>query len=80
MNYRTKAVYRGGAFVPETRCDLPEDAEVDLLIQGPNVILPAVSDPEQRAWLLRQITDRMKLNPIPAKAPRLTRDELHERD
>ena len=34
MNYRTKAIYRGGAFVPETRCDLPEDAEVDLLVQG----------------------------------------------
>ena len=35
MTYRTKAIYRGGAFVPETQCDLPEDAEVDLLVQGP---------------------------------------------
>jgi hypothetical protein len=79
MNYRTKAVYRGGAFVPETRCDLPEEAEVDLLVQGPSEVPPTVTDPEQRARLLRQITDRMKRNPIPAKAPRLTRDELHER-
>jgi hypothetical protein len=28
---------------------------------------------------LRQVTQRMKRNPIPAEAPRFTRDELHER-
>jgi hypothetical protein len=79
MNYRTKAVYRGGAFVPETRCDLPEEAEVDLLVQGPQLVPPAVTDREQRARVLRQVTERMKRNPIPAEAPRFTRDELHER-
>jgi hypothetical protein len=79
MNYRTKAVYRGGAFVPKTQCDLPEDAEVDLLVQGPSLVPPAVADPAQRARILRQITDRMRQNPIPADAPRFTRDELHER-
>lgn len=79
MNYRTKAVYRGGAFVPETRCDLPEEAEVDLLVQGPRLVSPAVTDREQRARVLRQVTERMKRNPIPAEASRFTRDELHER-
>ena len=79
MNYRTKAVYRGGAFVPETRCDLPEEAEVDLLVQSPRLIPPAVTNREQRARVLRQITERMKRNPIPVEAPRFTRDELHER-
>ena len=79
MTYRTKAIFRGGAFVPETRCDLPEDAEVDLLVQGPLLVPPAITDPEQRACLLRQITERMKRNPIPAAAPPFTRDELHER-
>ena len=79
MNYRTKAVYRGGAFVPETRCDLPEEAEVDLLVQGPRLVPPTVTDREQRAHVLRQVTERMKRNPIPAEAPRFTRDELHER-
>ena len=79
MTYRTKAVYRGGAFVPETRCDLPEEAEVDLLVQGPLVTAPSITDPEQRARVLRQITERMKRNPIPAEAPQFSRDELHER-
>jgi len=79
VNYRTKAVYRGGAFVPETRCDLPEEAEVDLLVQGPRLVPPTVTEREQRARVLRQVTERMKRNPIPAEAPRFTRDELHER-
>ena len=70
MTYRTKAIYRGGAFLPKTQCDLPEDAEVDLLVQGPLAIPPAITDPQQRARLLRQITERMKRNPIPAAAPR----------
>jgi hypothetical protein len=79
MTYRTKAVYRGGNFVPETRCDLPEEAEVDLLVQGPLVVSPVIADPDQRACALRQITERMRQNPIPADAPRFTRDQLHER-
>ena len=79
MTYRTKAVYRGGAFLPETPCNLPEDAEVDLLVQGPLLVPPSVTDPQQRAFILRQITERMKQNPIPAQAPRFTRDALHER-
>ena len=79
MTYRMKAFYRDGAFVPETRCGLPENAEVDLLVQGPLRTPPAVTNPEQRSSVLRRITDRMKQNPIPANAPRFTRDELHER-
>jgi hypothetical protein len=79
MTYRTKAVYHRGAFVPTTRCDLPEDSEVDLLVEGPLHESHTVADPQQRASLMRRITDRMKSNPIPHEAPRFTRDELHER-
>ena len=79
MTYRMKAVYRGGAFVPETQCDLPEEAEVDLLVQGPLHVRPTVTDPEQRLRVLRQITGRMRQNPLPPDTPRFTRDELHER-
>jgi hypothetical protein len=79
MTYRMKAVYRGGSFVPETRCALPENAEVDLFVQGPLHTPPVVTDPEQRDNVLRAITARMKRNSIPADAPRFTRDELHER-
>ena len=79
MSYHTKAVYRGGAFVPVLQCDLPEEAEVELLVQGPLHVSPVITDPEQRDRVLRQITERMKQNPISAEAPRYTRDELHER-
>ena len=79
MTYHTKAFYRDGEFVPETRCSLPENAEVDLLVQGPLRTPPVVTDPEQRSSVLRRISDRIKQNPIPARAPRFTRDELHER-
>lgn len=79
MTYRTKAIYRNGAFVPDTRCDLPEGAEVDLLVQGPLLVPPTITYPEQRARVLWQVTERMVQNPIPAGAPRFTRDELHER-
>ena len=79
MTYRMKAVYRQGAFVPETRCDLPENTEVVLLVQDPVRLSPAITDPEHRSSVLRRITDRMKQNPLPADAPRFTRDELHER-
>ena len=79
MNDRLKAVYRGGAFVPETPCDLPEGAEVELFVQGPLVLSPSVTEPQERAGLLAKLTLRMQENPVPAQAPRYSRDQLHER-
>ena len=40
--------------------------------------LPA-TDTAERTQLLHNLIARMKANPIPANAPRLTREELHER-
>ena len=79
MTYRLKAVYRNGTFVPETPCDLPEEAKVDLLVQGPVLLPPKVTDAEAKARILKQVTDRMQQHPIVSGAPRYTRDELHER-
>ena len=79
MNYRTKAVYRNGAFIPESPCDLPEEAKVDLLVQGPLLLPAEVTDSEERSRVLKQVTQRMQQNPIIAGAPRYTRDELPER-
>jgi hypothetical protein len=79
MNYHTKAVYHGGVFVPAAQCNLPEDAEVDLRVQGPLQTPAVVTDPEQRLDALRQVTARMKKNALPPQAPRFTRDDLHER-
>ena len=79
MAQRLKAIYQNGAFVPQSPCDLPENSEVDLVIE-PRVLQPLVTDPEERKRILDQLVDRMRANPIPADAPRhFTREELHER-
>jgi hypothetical protein len=38
-----------------------------------------VSEQARRREILERVVARMKANPIPANAPRFTRDELHER-
>jgi len=79
MTYHTKAVYRGGVFFPETQCALPDEARVDLFVQGPLIVPPSAASPDERRQILQRLTRRMKQNPIPAEAPRPTRDQLHER-
>jgi predicted DNA-binding antitoxin AbrB/MazE fold protein len=79
MRQRLRAVYRRGAFVPQEPCDLPEGSEVELTIQEPLISPPEVSDPEERKRILKKVVESMKSNPIPADAPRLTRESLHER-
>lgn len=79
MSQRLKAIYQGGAFIPQSPCDLPENSEVELIIEAPSVIPPAVTDPEERKRIMSEIVENMRNNPIPADAPRFTREELHER-
>lgn len=80
MSRTLKAIYRDGAFVPQTPCDLPDDAEVELTISEPRVLAPQVIDPEERRRIMEKMVARMRANPIPAAAPRrFTREELHER-
>lgn len=79
MAQRLKAVYQNGAFVPQSPCDLPEGSEVELIIEAPRVIPPVVTDPEERKRILSKVVENMRNNPIPADAPRFTREELHER-
>ncbi len=80
MSQTLKAIYRDGAFVPQTPCDLPEGAEVELTISEPRVLPPQVTDPEERKRIMEEMVARMRANPIPAAAPRrFTREELHER-
>ena len=79
MIHRIRAIYRNGAFCPEAPCDLPENSEVDLLVEETNVRSPSVTDPAERIRILQRITERMQSNPLPSGAPRFSRDELHER-
>ena len=79
MARSVRAVYHGGAFVPQEPCDVPEDAYVELVIQGPFMSPPQVTSPEERRIILNRLVARMHQNPIPPAAPRWTRDELHDR-
>ena len=79
MSQRLKAIYRAGAFVPQMPCDLPEGAEVELTIHEANTLAPKVTDPEERQRIMGELIQNMLDNPIPANAPRFTREELHER-
>jgi predicted DNA-binding antitoxin AbrB/MazE fold protein len=79
MSQTLKAVYRGGAFIPQTPCDLPEGSEVELTVHGPRLLPPALVGPEERARVMDELIQSMRENPIPADAPRFTREELHER-
>jgi hypothetical protein len=79
MTQRLRATYQRGAFVPDTPCDLPEGAEVEIILQGPTLLPPEVTEPEERMRILTEMVDRMQQNPIPAEAPPLTREFLHVR-
>ena len=48
-------------------------------IQRLPVSPPEVADSAERASILRAVVKRMQQNPIPVAAPRLLREELHER-
>ena len=74
-----RAIYRDGSFRPEGACDVPENAEVELIIQGPAILRPKVTEADERAQILRRVTQRMQHNPLPSAALPLTRSELHER-
>lgn len=76
---RIRAVFRDGKFVPSEPCALPEASEVELVVQSPHIDPPAITDPAERAKNLNEVVARMMANPIPADAPKFTRDELHER-
>jgi predicted DNA-binding antitoxin AbrB/MazE fold protein len=79
MSETIKAIFQNGVFIPQQPCNLPEGSEVKLIVHDPYTIQPEVTDPAERAALLKEIVQGMKDNPIPANAPRFTREELHER-
>lgn len=80
MQEELRAVYRNGAFVPVVPCHLPEETEVEIRVRAESrLVPPTVTDPHERARSRKEIVERMRNNPIPADAPRFTRDELHER-
>jgi predicted DNA-binding antitoxin AbrB/MazE fold protein len=79
MPHTLKGVYRNGTFILEIACNLPEGAEVELLIQSISVVSPAISDLESKKRFLKSLISRMLQNLIPLNAPHFTREMLHER-
>ncbi len=79
MSQRIKAIYRKGGFFVLEPCDIPEESEVELIVEGPIKIAPEITDRQEAARVLAVVTERMRRNPLPQQAPRFTREELHER-
>ena len=76
---RIRAVFQDGKFVPQEPCALPEAAEVQLTVEPSNITPPTVTGPAERQRVLKEAVQRMMSQPLAADAPKLTRDELHER-
>jgi len=79
MGLKLRAIYRDHAFLVRGPCTVPEGAEVDLIVQGPLVLSPEVTDLAERESILKQVVAQMRHNPIPSDAPRWTREQLHGR-
>jgi hypothetical protein len=82
MSVRLRAIYRDGAFVPITNgdnLDVPENAEVELTLHDPYVVPAKATSDEERERALRELFASWDAYPLRADAPRLTRDEMHER-
>ena len=79
MQQTIKAIYSNGTFILQTACNLPENLEVELVVQSLQVIPPKITDINARKNFLKSLVDRMQENPIPFVAPQFTRDMLHER-
>ncbi len=82
MSVRLKAIYRDGAFVPLTngeKLNVPENAEVELTVHNPYVLPAKATSDEERERALRELFASWDAHPLRADAPRLTRDEMHER-
>lgn len=79
MSQRVRAVFRHGVFEPREPFELPEDLEVELVVEAPRIEVPAVEDPGERARLREELVASIRRSPFPADRPTWTRDELHER-
>jgi hypothetical protein len=74
------AVYGNGAFVPIAPCDLAEDTPVEVYVcESGEMIPPLETHPAKRAEIKRRLLERMSNAPLPSQAPKLTREQLHER-
>ncbi|MGH9967325.1 MAG: hypothetical protein ACREBG_05765 [Pyrinomonadaceae bacterium] len=82
MSLRLKAIYKDGAFVPISngeKLNVSENAEVEISVHDPYVVPATATSDEERERAIRELFASWDAHPLRADAPRLTRDELHER-
>jgi len=82
MSLRLKAIYKDGAFVPISngeKLNVSENAEVEITVHDPSGLPPTATSDEERERALRELFASWDAHPLRADAPRLTRDEMHER-
>ena len=82
MSLRLKAIYKDGAFVPVSNgesLNVAENAEVEITVHDPYVVSATATSDEERERALRELIESWQQHPLRGDAPRLTRDELHER-
>jgi len=82
MSLRLKAIYKGGAFVPISNgktLNVSENAEVEITVHDPYGLPPTARSDEERERALRELFASWDAHPLRSDAPRLTRDEMHER-
>lgn len=79
MVRKLRVVYDGEVFVPQEPCELPEGSIVDIAFEAPTPGEVGPASTADRERVLEQLTARMKANPIAPGAPRLTREQLHDR-
>ena len=81
MSLRLKAIYKDGAFVPLSngeKLNVSENEEVEITVHDPSG-LPSLACDQERERALRELFASWDAYPLRADAPRLTRDEMHER-
>jgi hypothetical protein len=82
MSITLKAIYKNGAFVPVPngeKLNVPENAEVEFTVHNPYIVPARAKSEEERQRALRELLESWEQHPLAPGAPRLTRDELHER-
>lgn len=82
MSVRLRAIYKDGAFVPipnSEKLNVSENAEVEITVHDPSVLPATATSDEERERALRDLMESWQQHPLTDDAPRLTRDELHER-
>jgi hypothetical protein len=60
MTQKLKAIYRDGTFVPQSRCYLPDNAEVELTVRPAQRLDADIIDPEARRQILKALLQRMR--------------------